>query len=79
MTTEYATDPNPNPPEDYNPAEDADSEVDPNPPEEPLTVTPTHGESTGPTMRVIVMDGDEVGEATLDVPGLDDLFRGIFG
>jgi len=63
----------------YDPAEDADSELVGNPPEEPLTVTPTHGASPEPTMRVIVMDGDEVGEATLDVPGLDDLFRGIFG
>jgi predicted RNA-binding Zn-ribbon protein involved in translation (DUF1610 family) len=42
-------DPNdPQPPDgwhDYDPAEDADSELVANPPEEPLTVTPTHGQS----------------------------------
>ena len=64
---------------EYDPAEDADSELVGNPPEEPLTVTPTHGASPEPTMRVIVMDGDEVGEATLDIPGLDHLLRDIFG
>jgi len=66
-------------PDDYDPAEDADSELVGNPPEEPTTVAPTHGASPEPTMRVIVMDGDEVGGATLDVPGLADLLGDVFG
>jgi len=33
------------------PAEDADSEIDPNPPEGPATVTPTHGASPGTNER----------------------------
>jgi hypothetical protein len=69
-------------PDEYDPAEDADSELSGgtgSPPEEPVTVTPTYGESPEPTLRVIVIDEDGIGEASLDVAGLDSLLRDILG
>jgi len=42
---------------DYDPAEDADSELVSNPPEEPITVTPTHGESPDPLAREVAKAG----------------------
>jgi len=60
----------PQPQPEYDPAEDADSEVVASPPEEPITVTPTHGESPGTDLPTrcemcgepIDWDTDELGE-----------------
>ena len=48
----------------YDPAEDADSELVSNPPEEPMTVSPTHGESPArcDMCGEVLHPDDELGE-----------------